>query len=64
MPAFFIAGDRDGAAVAFDPGGEMMKSLLPDLRGMAMLPGIGHWTPQEDPEGFNRALLGFLGWLS
>lgn len=64
MPSFFIAGDRDGAAIAFDPGGEMMKSLLPDLRGVVLLPGVGHWTPQEDPEGFNQALLGFLGSVS
>jgi pimeloyl-ACP methyl ester carboxylesterase len=30
------------------------------MRGVMMLPGVGHWTPQEDPEGFNDALLGFL----
>ena len=42
MPSFFIAGDRDGAAIAFDLGGETMKTLLPDLRGVTILPGVGH----------------------
>ncbi len=37
-----------------------MPSLLPDYRGTWMLEGPGHWTQQEDPAGFNAALLEFL----
>ena len=60
MPSFFIAGDRD-LVVARNPAGiEAMKALLPDLRGVVMLPGIGHWTQQEAPDAFNDALIGFL----
>lgn len=59
MPAFFIAGEKD-AVVANRGGIEAMKDLLPDLRGVAMIPEVGHWTQQEDPKAFNHALLGFL----
>jgi pimeloyl-ACP methyl ester carboxylesterase len=56
MPTFFIAGDRD--PVPHDDG--TMKALLPDFRGSVIIPGVGHWTQQEEPQAFNDALLGFL----
>lgn len=59
MPSFFIAGEKDGV-VANRGGIEAMKELLPDLRGVVMIPEAGHWTQQEDPAAFNEALLGFL----
>jgi len=62
MPAFFIAGEKDGV-VANRGGIESMKEVLPDLRGVVMIPEVGHWTQQEDPAAFNDALLGFLGSL-
>ena len=37
-----------------------MDALLPDHRHSVLLEGVGHWTQQEDPEGFNEALLTFL----
>jgi epoxide hydrolase A/B len=55
MPAFFIGGDRDPV-----PGDTTAMEPLPDFRGAAVLPGVGHWTQQEDPAAFNDALLGFL----
>ena len=39
---------------------DAMPSLLADYRGTWMLEGPGHWTQQEDPAGFNAALLEFL----
>ena len=33
---------------------------LPDLRGTVLIEGAGHWTQQEAPEAFNRALLDAL----
>jgi pimeloyl-ACP methyl ester carboxylesterase len=63
MPTFFIAGDAD-PVIAMDTSGiDRMLTALPDHRGHVMLPGVGHWTQQEDPDGFNTALLGFLGTL-
>ena len=56
MPSFYIRGARDPV-----PGdGGMMQSSLPDFRGTVELPMVGHWTQQEDPAGFNDALIGFL----
>lgn len=55
MPTFFIAGDRDPV-----PGDTTAMQSLPDFRGSAILPSIGHWTQQEDPAAFNEALLTFL----
>jgi pimeloyl-ACP methyl ester carboxylesterase len=63
MPSFFIGGEKD-LVTARDPSGvERMKELLPGFSGSVMLPGVGHWIQQEDPSGFNEALLGFLGGL-
>jgi len=41
-----------------------MEANVPDLRRSVILDGIGHWTQQEDPDGFNEALLGFLADLA
>jgi pimeloyl-ACP methyl ester carboxylesterase len=56
MPSYFIAGDSD--PVPGDDG--TMKALLSDFRGSTIIPGVGHWTQQEDPQSFNEALIGFL----
>jgi pimeloyl-ACP methyl ester carboxylesterase len=61
MPSYFIGGEQD-VVLVMDPSGiERMTSTLPDFRGHTLLPGVGHWTQQEDPGGFNDALIGFLG---
>ena len=59
MPSFFIAGEKDGV-IANRGGIEAMKELLPDLKGVVLIPEVGHWTQQEAPDAFNTALLGFL----
>ncbi|MEN9316134.1 MAG: hypothetical protein RIS35_2527 [Pseudomonadota bacterium] len=38
----------------------LMAPHLPGLRGVHLLPGIGHWTQQEAPEAVNRLLLEWL----
>jgi pimeloyl-ACP methyl ester carboxylesterase len=59
-PAWFIGGTKD-VVIARTPGYvEAMAGLLPDLRGSVMIDGAGHWTQQEAPEAFNRALLAAL----
>jgi pimeloyl-ACP methyl ester carboxylesterase len=59
QPALFISGDRD--LIRMNPGFEAaMRAVVPNLRDVVMLPGIGHWTQQEAPAEVNRALIGFL----
>jgi pimeloyl-ACP methyl ester carboxylesterase len=63
MPSAFIGGDRDGVVTMSQGRIDAMPSELPDYRGSTILEGPGHWTQQEDPDGFNAALLKFLGGL-
>ena len=62
QPALFIAGDRD--AVLGFTNVEAMKANVPNLRGVVMLPGCGHWTQQERPEEVNAELVNFLRGVS
>jgi pimeloyl-ACP methyl ester carboxylesterase len=63
MPSFFIAGEKDPVGRMRHGSIEWMGATLPGFRGGVGLPGVGHWTQQEDPAGFNAALLGFLASL-
>ena len=59
QPALFISGDRD--LIRMNPGYEAhMREVVPNLRDVVLLPGIGHWTQQEAPGAVNRALIAFL----
>ena len=60
MPSAFIGGDHDGVVRGSQNQIDAMPTLLSDFRGATILEGPGHWTQQEDPEGFNAALLKFL----
>lgn len=62
QPALFIAGERD--PVARFTSVDAMREHVPQLRGVVMLPGCGHWTQQERPNEVNAALVEFLGGLS
>ncbi len=63
QPAFFIAGDRDGAFnmfnAAIDPL-EGMRKFVPNLEGAHVLKGCGHWTQQERPAEVNALLVPWL----
>ncbi len=65
MPALFIAGEKDvvigGATAAMLKG--VMEPVMTDLRGVVIVPEVGHWIQQEDPAATNEALLSFLGAL-
>ena len=37
-----------------------IEQVATDLRGVELIPGIGHWVQQEAPDETNRALLDFL----
>lgn len=65
VPSLFIAGEKDmvigGATEAVLKG--VMESEMTDLRGIVIVPEMGHWIQQEDPAATNEALLSFLGAL-
>lgn len=64
-PARYLAGEADlvvgGRTV--DVLVESMSQVVADLRGVALLPGCGHWTQQEQPDEVNAALLEFAASL-
>jgi pimeloyl-ACP methyl ester carboxylesterase len=62
VPALFVAGDRD-LVMAFPGMQELvanLRSFVPQLRPIIVLPGCGHWTQQERPAEVNAAMIDFL----
>jgi pimeloyl-ACP methyl ester carboxylesterase len=65
VPALFVAGEKD-PILTFRPSVEALSKLassVPGLQQTIMLPGCGHWTPQERPAECNAAMLAFLSGL-
>lgn len=63
QPAFFIAGDKDGAFNMFNASYDplvSMRKLVTRLEGGHVLPGCGHWTQQERPKEVNALLVPWL----
>jgi pimeloyl-ACP methyl ester carboxylesterase len=62
IPALYVAGDRD-LVVSF-PGTDRLlanlKTFVPALQRIQMIPGCGHWTQQERPDEVNAAIIDFL----
>jgi pimeloyl-ACP methyl ester carboxylesterase len=61
IPALFMVGDRDtGLSI---PGMreiiQSMSALVPRLARKIMVPGAGHWLPQEQPDTVNNAIIEF-----
>jgi pimeloyl-ACP methyl ester carboxylesterase len=59
VPAYFIGGKDDPTLARFGNGVEVMKTIVPDLRGAVMV-DAGHWVQQEDPDAVSDGLIGFL----
>jgi len=64
VPTMLVAGERDAViemrgAKAID----RMREFVPDLRGVHLLPGAGHFVQQERSDEVNRLILEFLGGL-
>ncbi len=63
QPSLLIGGDRDPAFNGFgripDPAA-LMRMHVTDLRGAHVLPGVGHWTQQEQPAEVTALLLDWL----
>ena len=37
-----------------------MQPAVPNLQGVLLFPGIGHWVQQESPVDTNAAVIAFL----
>jgi pimeloyl-ACP methyl ester carboxylesterase len=61
-PALFLAGGRDPAMSWYDTGklAGMLRRYLPDLRGVQLYAGAGHWLQQERPTEVSSALVEFI----
>lgn len=61
QPSLFIGGTRDPATMLAGPDAiARLNIMLPNLQGMHMLKGCGHWTQQEHAADVNRLLLEWL----
>jgi len=63
QPAFFCAGERDGAFNGFGALGDpiaLMRTFVPNLESAHVLEGCGHWTQQERPAEVNERLIPWL----
>ncbi len=61
VPALFVGGAADPViTLAGDDPFAQMRKRVPDLRGVELLEGAGHFIQQEAPQALNRLLLDFL----
>ena len=65
VPTLFVAGERDSviAGATQDALARSMSRAVEDLKGVILIPEIGHWVQQEAPEETNQAILDFLNSL-
>ncbi len=62
IPTLFIAGEKDLviARATADKLTQTMSRVTEDLKGVLLIPEIGHWVQQEAPNRTNEAILEFL----
>ena len=61
VPTLFIAGANDPViAMRGEAGLARMRALVPDLRGLHVLPGAGHWVQQERADAVSALVVEFL----
>jgi pimeloyl-ACP methyl ester carboxylesterase len=60
QPSLFIAGDQDGSVAFRREHFDKLESTMPGLTRKVLLPGIGHWTPEESPNEVSRLMIEFL----
>ena len=65
QPSLFIAGEKD--VVIAGATKEALEGSIgratEDLRGVHLIPDVGHWVQQESPDEVNRLLIDFLDGL-
>jgi pimeloyl-ACP methyl ester carboxylesterase len=61
-PVYFIAGEKDPVirGATAEALTASMKNTVPDLRGVKVIPGAGHWIQQQRPDEVNRLMVEFL----
>ncbi|MEE2034655.1 alpha/beta fold hydrolase [Rhodococcus chondri] len=60
VPTLFVAGTRDPVLTMSGPGAlDRMKQTVPDLRGIELLDGAGHFVQMERRRDVDRYLLAF-----
>lgn len=61
-PALMLAGELDPTVSRFDPARleRSMRAHIPNLEGLEMVPGAGHWLQQERPDLVNAQLVDFV----
>jgi pimeloyl-ACP methyl ester carboxylesterase len=68
QPSLFIAGAQDMVLKMFGDGDlaaieARMRDAMSDLRGVRIIPGVGHWTQQENPTATTSHLIDWLATL-
>ncbi|MFC6639808.1 alpha/beta fold hydrolase [Sulfitobacter sp. JBTF-M27] len=63
QPSFYLCGEYDLIAGNTPEAHAEMRSNLPDLRGLHVLAGAGHWLQQERADEVNERLIEFLASL-
>jgi pimeloyl-ACP methyl ester carboxylesterase len=64
VPTLFVAGAREPVLDVLGPAVlERMRASVPDLRGVHLLDGAGHWVQQERADQLNAVLIDFLATL-
>ena len=60
-PTLFVAGSDEPVLQMLGPRAiNRMTEFVPDLRGVHLLEGAGHWVQQERPDEVNRLVVSFL----
>jgi pimeloyl-ACP methyl ester carboxylesterase len=61
-PVYFIAGEKDPVirGASAEALTASMKNAVPDLRGVKVIAGAGHWIQQQRPDEVNTLMVEFL----
>jgi pimeloyl-ACP methyl ester carboxylesterase len=60
QPAFCLTGEADGVNKIRPVDEVEMRRAVPELRGVRVLPDVGHWAHREAPDATITLLLDFL----
>jgi len=60
QPAFFLIGEADGVNKMRPVDEAALRQVTPGLRGVRVLPDVGHWVHREAPDVTNALLTAFL----
>lgn len=60
QPSYYLTGELDALQQMRQTDEGTLRADVPGLRGLRLIPGVGHWPNREAPDDFNVALLDFL----